>query len=139
MRAIPHSCPPARALRRALATVLLTAVLLGKVLVPGGWMPVQTPRGIELALCSGEAPLHLWLDDAGKVHTGKQPSGHQDTAKDPCPYGALNAAVHLADGPVLGPPPPTSTPAAPRLAATVSIWRGLAAPPPPATGPPLSA
>jgi len=123
---------------RALATVLLAAVLLGKLLVPGGWMPVQTGRGIEMTLCSGAAPLRLWLDDAGKLHKGEQP-GSEKAPKDPCPFGALAAPVQRGTAPVLAIVVVSAEPAPRLVAPGVSVGRGLAAPPPPATGPPLSA
>jgi len=128
---------------RALATVLLAVVLLGKLLVPGGWMPVQTGRGIEMTLCSGAAPLRLWLDDTGKLHKGEQPgsekSGHDSAPKDPCPFGALAAPVQPGAAPVLAAVVGIAEPAPRLVAPAVSVGRGLAAPPPPATGPPLSA
>ena len=121
-----------------LATALLAVVMLGKLLVPGGWMPVQTARGIEMTLCSGAAPMRLWLDDAGKLHKGEQP-GHDSGPKDPCPFGALAAPVQPGAAPLLAAVQVTATPAPRLAAAATAVGRGLAAPPPPATGPPYSA
>ena len=128
---------------RALATVLLAAVLLGKLLVPGGWMPVQTGRGVAVMLCSGTGPMDGWVDAAGKVHIGKQPTGKAPArdggAKDPCPYGALHAPALLDLAPETAPVLVADTAPVPPARLAVAVGRGLAAPPPPSTGPPHSA
>lgn len=128
-----------RRFSRALASLVLAAALLGKLLVPGGWMPVQADgHGVRIILCSGDGPLDAWLDATGKVHKGKLPSDSKG-ARDTCPYGALSAPADLPL--VLALPAPALTgPAPQRLPEiAVAVGRGLAAPPPPATGPPHSA
>lgn len=128
---------------RALTLLLLAAVLAAKLLMPAGWMPVAEARGITMVLCSGDGPSEGWLDTTGKFHKGHQPGEDRGKdrsgAKDACPYGALGAPAEvqtaaLAVAPVFAPAVPVFVAPAP-----VAIGRGLAAPPPPARGPPLNA
>ncbi len=130
MRGLLHS--------RALTALLLALLLAGRLVAPAGWMPVAAERGIAFVLCSSEGPAPVWLDAAGKLHKGKQDgAGHK--AAESCPFGALSAPLDFAGGPVLAAPlAPVAHNIAGRAAA-VAIGRGLAAPPPPATGPPLFA
>jgi hypothetical protein len=125
---------------RALVALLLALLLAGRMVVPTGWMPVRTEQGLTIMLCSGSGSGEAWVDAAGKLHRGRNPAqGGKGEPKDPCPFGAISAPAALPAGPVLAAlaPIPAQAPApAPRV---VTIGRGLAAPPPPATGPPYSA
>lgn len=132
---------------RAFTALLLAVVLCGKLLVPSGWMPVSTQAGLTIMLCSGDGPAQAWVDSAGKLHHGHKPNdstkgdGTKDhsSGKDPCPYGALTAPAAIPAALALAAPPLPSAPAVPPPARAVAVGRGLAAPPPPATGPPVSA
>jgi hypothetical protein len=124
---------------RALSALLLAAVLLGRLLVPGGWMPERTAQGFAIAMCSGSGPMQAWLDQGGHLHSGKPDKPNDDHAKDPCPYGALSAAGQVPAGPAAEAPVLAAVEAPAQPARAVAIGRGLAAPPPFATGPPLSA
>jgi hypothetical protein len=120
-------------------TLLLVAALLGKVLAPAGWMPVATAQGFTFMLCSDQGQTQAWVDGSGRLHRGEAPGPAQPAAKDACPYGALAAAAALPDAPALAAHLPAGTRAPALRPAGVTIGRGLAAPPPPATGPPHSA
>jgi hypothetical protein len=119
--------------------VLLVGALLARGLAPEGWMPVANAAGgIEIALCNGHGPddvMVLTLD--GKLHHKAPANGQGDDR--PCAF----AGVGIADAPPLLPaivaPIRTYTAASTLLAATTVPGRGLAAPPPPATGPPALA
>lgn len=124
---------------RALALWILAAALMLRVLVPTGWMPVVGGDGMtRITLCTGEGRLVAWVDRSGEVH--KQGAPKSDPRHDqPCAFSGL--ALALADAP----PPaaalphvaPADGPAGfPRI---ISVGRGLSAPPPPATGPPVTA
>jgi hypothetical protein len=124
---------------RALTTALLAVVLLGRMLVPAGWMPVQASgEGFAIVLCSGDGPVQAWIDGAGKLHKGKHSDGKSGgEPKDPCPFGALTAPLNLVaplEVATLAPLEGLSAIPAPD---TTAIGHGLAAPPPPATGPPF--
>lgn len=115
--------------------LVFACALLARLAVPEGWMPVQDAHGWRLTICTGMGPL-----DA--MPTMTMDHGHKDSAGDHgkssvCPFAGLGLA--LADHYV---PPfafvmPVFASVAQPLHALVSIGRGLAAPPPPQTGPPL--
>ena len=125
---------------RALVALLLAVLLAGRMVVPAGWMPVRTAQGITVTLCSGSglAGAEGWIDAAGKLHRGAKPAGHAEP-KDPCPFGAISAPAALPAAPALPALAPALGALIPALPLAVAIGRGLAAPPPPATGPPHSA
>lgn len=125
--------------RDALLALAMLAVML-KIMVPAGFMPDVQPRiglPFALVLCTGDGAKVVQPGEAlghgqGEDHGGK--SVHDA----PCPF-AVQAA---------GAPPPSlfvateartiryvvlPIPAAP----TIAPGRGLAAPPPPPTGPPV--
>ena len=112
---------------------LLFAALLLRLLVPAGYMPVEG-RGFAVTLCTGMGRVEAWMDASGHIHKQKP-----DDAKgeQPCIFAGHAAALDL--------PPMPAAAEAPMAAAqimaglprwTVAVGQGLAAPPPPATGPP---
>lgn len=160
---------PSSILSRARHNLLIAAllcVLLARVAVPAGWMPMLTADGgIVIAPCSGMGAMPM--ADAPGTHgmPGRSMSGHSmpghsmpgmdmaahhaapekpnDRHPDPAgdhPCSGAGVAVALTT-------PPVALPAALALAAIATpparlvpnIGQGLAAPPPPSTGPPLLA
>ena len=119
--------------RRALAALVLGAALLLRALVPAGYMfaPAQDGRTLTVTVCTGSAPQQIELALPGKGSTQRE---HE--AKDgPSAFAGLGTLAANADAPTLAlPPEPSQTDPLPPLA--VAIGRGLAAPPPPQTGPP---
>ncbi|MEN2787090.1 hypothetical protein ABC969_11750 [Sphingomonas qilianensis] len=140
-----------------LAAALL-CVLLARAAVPAGWMPMATADGIVLAPCSGmgiaalpaaQMPAAMAMPTMAAdmampgvaAHVAHQADNqdkrHPDPAGDhPCAGAGVSVAlaaplIDLLAAPVLLPA------AAPVARLTPAIGRGLAAPPPPATGPPV--
>jgi hypothetical protein len=121
-----------RAPTRAWLALLLALALAVRALVPSGWMPAGENRGMQLVPCPSEGAVPM----AGHHHH------HRDdhaAADHPCAFAGLGLPSDL-------PPPPPAILPRPRLAAITPApvhdrrpGRGLAAPPPPATGPPLLA
>ena len=116
---------------RALLCAIVALALAIRVLVPQGWMPDGTGG---VMMCSGSAPVVM----VPATHGGHEmPPGHgQD---HPCPFAALGLAAAPPAGvaPLL---PPAAVAAAGELVAhSIAVGHGLAAPPPPATGPPAFA
>jgi hypothetical protein len=115
--------------------LVLTALVL-RILIPAGFMPA-IGSGSAITLCTGMGAVSAWVDAQGKVHKDKPV---RDGAADhPCAFAVMAAAVDL---PAIGALPVlagamVSILMAPRLAGIVT-GRGLAAPPPPPTGPPAS-
>lgn len=144
--------------RRAGLALLLAVTLLMKLLVPVGYMATATAAGFRFELCSGvrgqpvsmpqagahdqQAGNHHMADHhaasgerqaAGESHD----KGHGSKPDMPCAFAGVTAAADGAASPALEAPLQVpSTDSAPRPLA-VAVGRGLAAPPPPATGPPL--
>lgn len=124
--------------------VLLGLGLLARALVPVGWMPVADDHGVRLAWCSGWAEPsarasivtthHEMSSTGGHGTKGKHGSGKSDHSA-PCTFAASALTAPL-------PPAPATIAFAPMLSGfgyaftLVRIGKGLAAPPPPSTGPP---
>ena len=113
--------------------VLLVVALIVRSAAPAGWMPVVSASGgIEITVCNGDAPLVLAKD--GSLHK-QVPKGEahdcafagMGVASAPPPQVAIDLPIRTAN----------TAPIVERLAITPG--RGLAAPPPPATGPPALA
>ncbi|MCW2396736.1 MULTISPECIES: hypothetical protein [unclassified Sphingobium] len=111
----------------------LALVLLARLLVPAGFMPA-VQNGPAVVLCTGAGMITGWIDADGTV---RKQQDKQNTAPDaPCAFAGIGAsldsippgiarvAVTIVTVPILSP------------STAVSIGRGLAAPPPPQTGPP---
>lgn len=119
------------------ALALLFCALLVRAMVPAGWMPVASGNGYSIEFCTGKGAVSMWVDGAGKVH--KQKPASREGADQPCAFSGLAHAVAL---------PEVTTPPVPLIAivamlgalpiAAVAVGRGLAAPPPPPTGPPIT-
>ena len=135
-------------MKRAVVLALLALILLASNVLPAGWMPDREADGtFVVRVCSQglteaqrtrfEAIVQARVDHA--MHGADQHSGddHQ-AASDPCPYGVVANAFAV---------PPVSPPMVepvegieadlPLLTSNVGIGMGLAAPPPPSTGPPI--
>lgn len=126
------------ALQRLLIALFVVA-MLSRALVPAGWMPVAGASGVLFVPCDGAGPVKTGHHASAMHHGGKHdaPGGH-DAGSHPCVFANVTPAL---DAPAIAAPlPPIAVPVAFALfCALVSVGHGLAAPPPPQTGPPLSA
>ena len=133
----------------ALLPVLLLC-LLARGIIPAGWMPTFTAQGVSLVLCSGTAVepasrpsahnqhgAHADQDSSGKSHDDSDKSKH-DMANQPCSFAAATVDLPWPDAPAAIFTPTDSDLQFDRFHA-VALGRGLAAPPPPSTGPPITA
>jgi Protein of unknown function (DUF2946) len=117
-----------------LALIALTLAL--RVIVPSGFMPTTGSDGmIRISMCSGMGPQTAWLDKSGRIHKDTPAKGQHDP--QPCGFGALalgavTPSVLAVEPPIL----PSDIAVFPQSFA-VAVGRGLAAPPPPSTGPPI--
>ena len=127
----------------------LTAVaLILTNAIPAGWMPAKSADGhFVVGICSQglSEPQRLQLEALAQQKVGRamlatdhHSDGEHQQPTDPCPYGvAANAlAVPSPLAPAAEFLPRTET-APTWLYSNVDIGTGLAAPPPPSTGPPL--
>jgi hypothetical protein len=119
---------------RGVFTVLLLLALSVRLVVPTGFMPVATTYGIIVSLCSGSGPSEIFVE-LGK----KGPAPQHSAADSPCAFAGLGAGLTNE--------PPALLPTVLPLPAIITLGRAiadltvhrLAAPPPPAIGPPRSA
>ena len=123
---------------QALAALALLAMVV-RALVPSGYMlaEVGAHQVLTVTLCSGHGPVETQIDFGPQApHKGDPANGKAHDA--PCAFAAV---AHLAAPQSLR---AVSTPlfaslSAPPSPQIISPGRGLAAPPPWATGPPLTA
>ncbi|MCP5397464.1 MAG: hypothetical protein H6918_12185 [Sphingomonadaceae bacterium] len=120
----------------AFAALLIGTALLLRVAVPAGWMPdVGTDGVMRVTLCTGYGKVNAWIDEDGTLHRGEPADHDSDDAKH-CAFTATAMSLAMADMPEL--PQPVLLPQdlpEPALR-ELAPGKGLAAPPPPATGPP---
>jgi hypothetical protein len=120
---------------RCFAAMLILMALSVRIAVPAGWMP-SGEKAFALTVCTGMDVSTIWLDSKGKLHK-EDPSKGKAVDHAPCAFAAAHA---LADIPA-GVADAVATPHLPKVLPTggghVSIGHGLAAPPPPAIGPPV--
>jgi hypothetical protein len=117
---------------RFVFAVVLAATLLMRVLVPAGWMPAIAD-GQLITICSGMGEAKVWIDADGNPVEAPHD-------KDPAGDGTCVFAGSLV-GFVA---PLAQCPACPLLIIVLdlpsriaaAVGHGLAAPPPPAIGPP---
>ena len=129
---------------------LVVMALAVRALVPSGWMVAPGADGIpRLALCSGTGVMDLKAGAAADatmdqampgMHHGA--GGHDNAPSHPdhpCAFSGAALASNLPAVDLPNPLVPIAAPA-PRLRSlSVAVGRGLAAPPPPQTGPPAFA
>lgn len=136
---------PFHRLGRRPQLVAIAAILLLKALVPSGWMPMAQDGSVRIVPCGGWAPAPRAVVAEHHDNHAAPSAGHGQHHEDgqsvepPCAFAGLGLAWTL--------PPPFASAAAlaPQAAMPGGVHhrlqpgRGLAAPPPPATGPPLTA
>lgn len=103
-----------------------------RLVVPSGWMPAVGAGGIKITICSGAGIVDATIGADGKIHKSSPVNG---AAKDsPCAFAGVSAADVSPELLLLG--WSSLAPAAVALIRYIAIGQGLAALPPPSTGPP---
>ena len=135
-------------LKRCLVLLLSALTLTLTNAVPTGWMPAKGGNGeFVVRICSQgltdaqrirfEALAQARIDHAMQGADQHSDDDHQ-TVDDPCPYGVVaNAFAVPPASPPMAEPVEGIEVAPAILASNVGIGMGLAAPPPPSTGPPV--
>ena len=119
---------------RAAAALLLAAVLALRVAVPGGWMVEHRGGELTVALCADASGGQVFVT----IPLGDDTPGPHEGTQAPCSFTALATLADLPQAAALVQPLPVRVaPAQP--SAETAIGQGLAAPPPPQTGPPAIA
>lgn len=119
--------------RTRLVAWLFAFVLLARILVPAGWMP-STQDGRWISICSASGETMVWLDADGTAHSSK--GGGEQHKDGSCVFGAVSLAFDVPAAPYTLSVAPVASAAPLTALVSVSVGRGLAAPPPPKTGPP---
>jgi hypothetical protein len=115
--------------------VLVALALVARMLVPAGYMPsAQGAPG--LVICTGQGEMVMPAAAMPMKHSPDD--GHDHGGEHGCPFAPMAAAADLAAPlPVPAAPFAAIDSALPSLRSAVRPGLGLAAPPPPKTGPPL--
>jgi hypothetical protein len=120
--------------------VLVALAMLVRVLIPAGFMAAPDDLGrAGIVICTGDGAMTVSVDADGTVHKAPVDDQHQDKPKSDHPCAFAGAATPLA-APVLAlseAAPTIHQVAVPRLQSHQRPGLGLAAPPPPTTGPPV--
>ena len=119
---------------RNIAAAMILLALALRVIIPSGFMP-SSERGFALTICTGMDTQTVWMDKSGKLHK-EDPSKGKSVEHQPCAFAgaAMAADVLSADFQVAMAPVALAIPVFAKR--EVSVGNGLAAPPPPAIGPP---
>lgn len=120
---------------RALALWIIACALLLRIIVPAGWMPSADIDGrMRITLCTSTGLVEAYVDRDGTIH--EKSSKSEPKTDQPCSFAGMGVAIAMPTILYAAMPPLlAAAPILPRLR-SVSIGRGLAAPPPPAIGPP---
>jgi hypothetical protein len=119
---------------RNIAAAFIVLALAIRVIIPAGFMP-SSERSFALTICAGMDTQTVWMDKSGKLHK-EDPSKGKSVDHQPCAFAGVPLASAV--------PPSDIQFAMPHLALAVPVLverevrvgAGLAAPPPPAIGPP---
>lgn len=121
---------------RGWALSILAAALLLRLIVPAGWMPGTAADGsMQIELCTGQGVVKAWVGHDGQI---KDNVPSQSSIDQPCAFAGLSMAIAHIEPVVVMPAMLASVVPGILLSRSISIGRGLAAPPPPATGPPAT-
>ena len=125
-----------KGVRQGLFLWLAAFALALRLLVPAGYMPADG-KGLRITLCTGDGMVAAWVDSQGNLHKGeKAPEGKGD---HPCAFAGVGALAEAGSPADALEPPALLARVQPTLPDHAFPGRGLAAPPPPQTGPPLFA
>lgn len=124
--------------RRRIALLLLACALLLRL--PAGLMPEASAQGFTIGWCNAVSADAAAEGKAlfEQALAGKADSKQKHSPDQPCPFAAAAQPMAASDpAPLLA--PITVQAEAPRPGFVATPGRGLAAPPPRSTGPPLLA
>lgn len=119
---------------RNLAAAFILLALALRIIIPSGFLP-SAERGFALTICTGIDTQTVWMDKSGKLHK-EDPSKGTSVEHQPCSFAgtAMTPDLLAVDLQVAMAPVALAIPVFAKR--EVSVGAGLAAPPPPAIGPP---
>ena len=128
MRALSHSH------KHWLLAFVIVALAM-RMVVPAGWMPTVSNGQATITLCTGAGMVEAWVDADGKLH--KEAPVKKHVGDQPCAFAGVGAAADFpAFASIALALPFVTQPSLAFAYNNVAIGLGLAAPPPPAIGPP---
>lgn len=119
---------------RNIAAACILLALAVRVIIPTGFMP-SAERGFALTICTGTDAQTVWMDKSGKLHK-EDPSKGKSVEHQPCAFAGAAMASDLPSMDVHVAMAPFAVAIPVHAKREVSVGAGLAAPPPPAIGPP---
>jgi hypothetical protein len=117
-----------------MAAALIVLALAVRVVIPSGFMP-SSERGFALTICTGMDTQTVWMDSKGKLHK-EDPSKGKSVEHSPCAFAGAAVADTVRTAHFESALSHITSAVTVFSASEVSVGTGLAAPPPPATGPP---
>ena len=121
--------------RQHLMLTLMVIALAVRMVLPAGWMPSVANGQATITLCTGAGMVEAWVDADGKLH--KEAPVKKHVGDQPCAFAGVGAATDVpAFASIALALPFIAQPALAFAFNNVAIGLGLAAPPPPAIGPP---
>jgi hypothetical protein len=119
---------------RNFAAALIVLALALRIMVPAGFMP-SAERSFALTICTGMDTQTIWMDKSGTLHK-EDPSKGKSVEHQPCAFAGAAIATDLLSSVSQIAMAPVALPTPSFTKGEVSVGAGLAAPPPPAIGPP---
>ncbi len=119
---------------RKFAAIFILMALAMRVIIPSGYMP-SSERGFALTICAGMDTQTVWMDKSGKLHK-EDPSKGKAIEHQPCAFAGAAITVDFPATALQIAMAPVALAAPVFAKREVSVGAGLAAPPPPAIGPP---
>jgi hypothetical protein len=121
--------------KNRLSVLLILCALAVRLVIPAGWMP-SAERSFAVTVCTGVNMSTVWIDTKGKIHKA-DPAKHKSYDHEPCAFAGTAMAADTPSSPVALPMVQDVSDRLVMATTPASIGRGLAAPPPPSTGPPI--
>jgi len=123
--------------RRRYATLLAVLALGLRILIPSGWMPAADRIG--LMPCFGTAaPMASTTRMAHHAASRREGHDKSDQGDKTCAFVGFAGLLAEPDAPASAPALLVTQSLPPIFAAPATVGAGLAAPPPPPTGPPIN-
>jgi hypothetical protein len=119
---------------RSLAAAFIVLALAMRVIIPAGFMP-SAERSFALTICAGMDTHTVWMDKSGKLHK-EDPSKGKSVEHQPCSFAVAAMAADFPATALRIDMAPVARAIPVFAKREVSVGAGLAAPPPPAIGPP---
>lgn len=121
--------------RQQFMLALAALALAVRLLVPAGWMPSFNAGHSTIILCTGAGMAEGWVDADGKIHKSSPEAGGKGFF--PCVFDCLSLALGAFGLGLFLAAALDHTRTKLFAHYVIGIGRGLAAPPPPARGPPV--